>query len=434
MDNILKANLEADVKAYHSELSLALNSLSDRHVIFTDRDLENTPPKSKTSEIPLEDLIKENFFYELNNKFQQLSDEVHSRLEKIVRDISEIDQIVEFNLEAALHLLDENKDGALDDTHKIIIEGLERTFNQIKELVENSLQIFVLVQEKLVESTLKFETQIQELADSEKILELKLRVAKSKAEEEFRNTLRKTWKTTRTIVPVASRYMFKKLNDLLVYYKKLRKITRLAPQIHNIEEELTRFLTETKLRIKALPYVYQRLFRLSPLEDERFFAGRDDELTKIGDQFDKWKNNLHAATAVVGERGSGKTTLINFAEEHYFKQDTVIKYDFSRLEYSETALLEVLKQIFNINEAKDFNDLKIKIENLKEKKVVIFENIQNVFLRVIDGFQGLEKLLLLMSQTNHQIFWMITCTIYSWHYLDKVLQISFNSEICQRFR
>ena len=204
----------------------------------------------------------------------------------------------------------------------------------------------------------------------------------------------------------------------------MRKITRLAPQIHNIEEELTRFLTETKLRIKALPYVYQRLFRLSPLEDERFFAGRDDELTKIGDQFDKWKNNLHAATAVVGERGSGKTTLINFAEEHYFKQDTVIKYDFSRLEYSETALLEVLKQIFNINEAKDFNDLKIKIENLKEKKVVIFENIQNVFLRVIDGFQGLEKLLLLMSQTNHQIFWMITCTIYSWHYLDKVLQIS----------
>jgi hypothetical protein len=424
MDNILKANLEADVQKYHTELSLALDSLSDRHVIFTDRDLENIPPKSKTSEIPLEDLIKEIFFNELNNKFQQLSGEVHSRLEKIVRDISEIDQIVEFNLEAGLHLLDENKEGALNETHSIIIEGLERTFNQIKELVENSLQIFVLVQEKLVELTLKFETQIQELADSEKILELKLRVAKSKAEEEFRNTLRKTWKTTRTLIPIASRYIYKKFNDLLVYYKKLRKITRLAPQIHNIEEELTRFLTETNLRIKALPYVYQRLFRLSPLEDERFFTGRDDELSKIGDQFDKWKKDLHAATALVGERGSGKTTLLNFVEEHYFKQYPMVKYDFSRMEYSETALLEVLKEIFNIKEVKDYNDLKINIESLKVKRVVIFENIQNIFLRVIDGFQGLEKLLLFMSQTNHQIFWMITCTLYSWHYLDKVLQIS----------
>ncbi|UCF65042.1 MAG: ATP-binding protein [bacterium] len=424
MDSIIKANIEADVRNYITELSHALDSLSDQHVIFTFRDLENIPPKSKSSEIPLEDLIKADFFKELENQFLSLSREVHTRLEKIVRDISEIDQIVEFNLEAALNLLQEDQAQGLEETQKIVIEGLERTFNQIKELVENSLFIYTLVQEKLVGITTEFENKIQELADSEKILELKIRVAKTRTEEEFRNTLLKIWQTSRRIIPIASRFIYNKLNDLMAYYKKFRKITRLSPQTLNIEEELTNFLTETDRRIKALPYVYQRLFRLSPLVDERFFTGRKDELARIENQYYKWKSGLNAATALVGERGSGKTTLLNFAEFYHFKSSPIIKYDFARTEYNEQKIFEVLKSVFQMDEARDYQDLKGRLEKSEKKYIVICENIQNLFIRLIDGFQGLEQFLLFISETNQQIFWIVTSTLYSWQYLEKVLLVS----------
>jgi hypothetical protein len=94
------------------------------------------------------------------------------------------------------------------------------------------------------------------------------------------------------------------------------------------------------------------------------------------------------------------------------------------MDYSETALLDVMKKIFGVKKATDFNDLlkMIKLQGLK--KVIILENIQNIFLRVIDGFQGLEKLLLFISQSSRQIFWIVTCTLYSWQYLDKVLHVS----------
>ena len=424
VDNILKANIDADVQNYITELTRALDSLSDRHMIFTHRDLENIPPRSKTSEIPLEDLIKADFFKELEVQYHELSEEVHTRLEKIVRDISEIDQIVEFNLEAALNLLQEDKEHVLDETHKIVIEGLERTYNQIKELVENSLQIYTLVQDKLVNITTEFENKIQELADSEKVLEFKIRVAKTRTEEEFRNTLRKIWNITRRMIPIASRFLISKVNDLLGYYKKLRKITRLSPQVLNIEEELTKFLTETNLRIKALPYVYQRLFRLSPLADERFFTGREEELSNIDRQFSKWKTGLHAATALVGERGSGKTTLLNFAEMDFFRSHSIQKYDFNRTGFDEKTVLEILKNILQAQEVRDYQELKKFIQNRDKKLIVIVENIQNLFLRVIDGFQGLEQFLLFVSETNQQIFWIVTCTLYSWQYLDKVLHVS----------
>jgi len=424
MDNILKANIEADVRNYLTEVRHALESLSDQHIIFTFRDLENIPPKSKSSEIPLEDLIKADCFKELEYQFQQLSDEVHTRLEKIVRDISEIDQIVEFNLEAALSLLQEDRAQVLEETQKIVIEGLERTFNQIKELVENSLHIYTLVQDKLTGITTEFETKIQDLADSEKILELKIRVAKTRAEEEFRSTLRKTWQSLRQIIPIASRFIYNKLSDLIGYYKKIRKITRLSPQTLNIEEELTKFLTETDRRIKALPYVYQRLFRLSPLVDERFFTGRAAELARIESQINKWKSGLNISTALVGERGSGKTTLLNFAEFYHFQSTPVIKYDFPRTDYKEQGLLEVFKSLFQMDNINDFQDLKKQLKNSEKKYIVICENIQNLFLRVINGFQDLEQFLLFIAETHQQIFWIVTCTLYSWQYLEKVLQVS----------
>jgi hypothetical protein len=46
-----------------------------------------------------------------------------------------------------------------------------------------------------------------------------------------------------------------------------------------------------------------------------------------------------------------------------------------------------------------------------------------MYLKTISGFSGLEKFLNLISRTKHIIFWITTCTLYSWQFLKKAIGI-----------
>jgi hypothetical protein len=66
------------------------------------------------------------------------------------------------------------------------------------------------------------------------------------------------------------------------------------------------------------------------------------------------------------------------------------------------------------------------LQNEDQQKIFIFENIHNLFLRVIDGFEALERFLLLISNTQSKIFWIVTSGVYAWEYLDRFFKISDN--------
>ena len=63
----------------------------------------------------------------------------------------------------------------------------------------------------------------------------------------------------------------------------------------------------------ALPAIYHRLFRFEAVTDPRFLVGRDGEMAAIKEARALWESERPVAIAVVGARGSGKTSLINCA-------------------------------------------------------------------------------------------------------------------------
>ena len=76
-------------------------------------------------------------------------------------------------------------------------------------------------------------------------------------------------------------------------------------------------------QFKTLPFVYQRLFEIKPLEDKRFYFGRDLEMKELSKAFNNWQSGKFSPTVIVGEKGSGSTTLINFFTENL--SDRLIK-------------------------------------------------------------------------------------------------------------
>jgi hypothetical protein len=47
-----------------------------------------------------------------------------------------------------------------------------------------------------------------------------------------------------------------------------------------------------------------------------------------------------------------------------------------------------------------------------------------MFLKIVSGFSGLENFLHFISQTKHSIFWVISCTLFSWDFLSKAIGIN----------
>ena len=425
MDAVLHANIEQAFKGYVVQIQNSLELLTDKHIIFRYRDLENLPPQSKTDEVQLKELAREEIIPQLLKKHQDFSENINQRIKLISRAISEIDQIVEFNLEAALNFLQKDQEtGTVENAHKIVVEGLERTQGQIKELMGKFIQIQDRIQDSLPEMTLNMENKIQELQNSEKVFELKIRLARVKARQEFRQFWKKIWNRFKSAIYSLIPFIISSLKKIRGGYFRFRKITGLTPTAVNIDEKLSQYLTETTKRIAQLPYIYQRLFRLEPLTDSRFFTGREKEMALMKDDFSNWREGRNTAMIVVGERGSGKTTLLNFAEAEIYKGLPIIKVELKKTISQEADLLDFLKATFNEPAAETFDDLEKKLINQESRKICIFENLHDLYLRTVEGFDALERFLLFVSKTQQKIYWIVTCASYGWQYLDKVLETS----------
>jgi hypothetical protein len=425
IETILAANLSIDLKNYVQLVDQAFARLSEEHTIFSRKDLEHGIPRSVVDSVPLKALVQDESLRHLMNRHGSLVTEIQSQQEQLLRNISEIDQIVEFNLEAALNLLQEKKDAqAAEQSRQIVIEGLERTINQLNDLKTLSFDISKTTQQNLREMTCDFEHEVHDLTESEKIFALKLKHARARTRQQIIAQGQRIWQVIKNILPIIYRYARRIYEAIHSRFARIQKIAGLTPKAVRMEEELTKFLTETRKSVESLPFVYQRLFRLEPLTDERFFTARKNEIDQLKDGLSNWENGRFAASALVGEKGSGKTTLLNFFQNDHEQDFTFINYTLTETTIIEEDLLDQLKAVLDFKDAKTMEELEAQISESQERKVLICENIHNLFIRTVDGFGTLERFLLFISRTNEKIHWIVTCSLYGWEYLDKVLNIS----------
>src|SRR5262249_2575408 len=77
-----------------------------------------------------------------------------------------------------------------------------------------------------------------------------------------------------------------------------------------------------------LPPLYGLLFRIAPVEAQRFLTGAEKELAGLEQAVKDWDAGRFAACLVIGDRGSGKTSLLNCAELGAFAEHTLIRGEF----------------------------------------------------------------------------------------------------------
>lgn len=419
MDALVAGRLEERLGEFREALETDTRRIRATYRIFRRRNVEDTDPIFDVVEVPVAELLHDAFDREFVKGFQAVRRDAKARLQKVLNGLSEVDQVAEFNFDAAIEILAEEKD--VERARESLADGLQRAVNGLLEQQRRIAAFPVEVQGDLIPLTTRYLVEVQELSDNEKAISLKLQLARARTRERVLEYRRRFWVRLRRSVPLAYRAVRDALRGVLERLRSMLQFTGLVAPPPGDRQSLFQLLATTDARRKELPYIYQRLFRVAPLHDERFFTGREADLAAIGTAFANWQDGHEGITALVGERGSGRTTLLNFAEQRFFADLPVVRIDLAERGSDPGFLRKALKSAFPDLKSRTPENMIAELETAEEPLVCILENLQYFYLRTVRGFEAVETLMELFAKTGRRIFWVVTCTRYAWNYLDKVL-------------
>jgi len=191
-------------------------------------------------------------------------------------------------------------------------------------------------------------------------------------------------------------------------------------KLTGLEQEEEGHSMEDVVEKAEIPEAYSRRFTLHPIEDPAQVLSRDDQLILLQKAYENWKitNN---SLLLVAESGAGMSSLLN-ASLSLYPEAKIIANNFNIP--STKKLMQLFKTSFKFDDITNLTEIADKLDD--EPQVVIFENIERLFLRKVGGFNVLEDFLLLMHATKHKIYWIVTVNKYSLYYLDQTYNLSPN--------
>ncbi|AOW17476.1 hypothetical protein LPB03_08355 [Polaribacter vadi] len=422
---ITNQEIPLQINDFEENILNVLETLSTKRAISSDNDYTTKTVASSINYISPYELVSYQSWPSLAAKIKQAKLELNLKVTTFIEDINALSQVSQFNLESALSLFDDEsqENTSKENTpKKVALEGLERSEEKIEELKNTLVNLNTTNGELLLPSITKFHKSILELTDTENITEIRLAIAKAKSIEKSKLLKEKVINNVKNFVPVAILYGKTKYKRTAASVKSILLRNGLYKEPTDVTSDLSEFLKQAEKALDELPYVYQRLFRSETLQNEALFIGRTNALNTLDNAYNAFQKSQYAATVIIGERGSGKTSLIhNFINKNKKLSKTTFlstKENISEL-YELMAFLNTSfeKELATIDEW-------ITYFNTGKKRTIVLEDIQYFYFRKVGGFNVLHELSNLISSTKNSVFWIVTSAKYAFQYLDKSIQIS----------
>ncbi|MBZ0266277.1 ATP-binding protein, partial [bacterium] len=422
---VVRSQIDSSIRGYGEGSANAVDKLPELLGLYREKAQTVLPPVVELEFFEFREVIQDEMLTQLVRHLEELIGKNEVRQGKFVRQISDLDQILEVNLNAGKGLLEKSEEqDSLNTAYAVVEQGFERLLTKMDSLLAESSEIRQYIITELWEHGRNFELRIDILSSDEEVINLKVRRAKAAAKEQ----LRLHRQTLLRNLGNSFKYIAARLPRLFLWgqreYSRLRRMTGLVDAEGSVNAQLLVFLREADRRISNLPFVYQQLFKLTPLSDSRFFTGREIEIAELTTQFELWKQGHLTSVGLVGEQGSGRTSLLNIAEEKVFRGVEVKKITLTETILEETAISQIFSKSLFDSSNETLESLKERIQSEDLRFVVIVENLHQLFLRTTDGFNSLEKFLALVASTSDHIFWVLSCNQYSWQLMDRVVKVS----------
>ena len=179
---------------------------------------------------------------------------------------------------------------------------------------------------------------------------------------------------------------------------------------------------ENKLDEKV-PFAYRRLFRTNPLEVSEYLKGRSQALGAVELAVERWKDGLFSSIVLVGEQGSGKTSLVNCVLEEKLSDLPVLRRRVRSTLVNERNLVDLMNSLIGF-ECANISECKSNIKSSKMRRVIILEDLHQLYVRSKGGLSVMRTLLDFIDATSQNILWFVTVDLFAWKYLDYSISVS----------
>lgn len=390
--------------------------------LIEDLNLEKESPEYDIKEVDWVSLIKRMTTEYMVAELIPEKVDPEAMLHEFREQYNEILQIIETNLD----VVDEATDNDEEAPETVALEGLKRTVVKIDEVQgllgtrRNELQ------SKIVDQTSEFLSKVTDILIKQDHGEMRWVNTQLKVKESAGG-----WKTKGTVYwakfidrfDLFYRFSVRKYKHYLEQAQKflgLQKTVSIATRKTN----LATFLYETDQQFEKLPFIYRRLFDFHRDIEHAFFIKDTAHFETCRKAFDLWNSNFPSTLAILGEKGSGKSTLIRFLHDEIFNEIDSESISFTNTRQNKEDLIESLSEKLGLKKMSTSEELVAALKKNKKGSAISIENIQNCYLRNIHGYEAIKALIYIISETRNEIFWVVSCSRYAWNFLNVVFKVN----------
>jgi len=411
------------ISSIENKVEAEVSAIQEKRMIVKGHPQNNLMSMNDLTPVYLRELLQ----FEIVPAFKVKLDQIRKRSAEAIigydNNLNNLSHVSDYNLDTVRMILESDDEDRIDKAREILEEGLLQFVNKLDQLSEHLLKTYSTVTEETHQALRIFVDQLIALTENERVGELRMRLLKAKA-------LKKSeliWLNTVSFYRSGMQYLRP------IWLKVVKRGSHLTEQLSQIYGEgesqtqistdISNFLAETKTNLQRMPFLYQRLFQLEPIDEGYLFFERQSELKKIHKSYQDWEMGRFSAAAMVAEKGAGMTTLIHYFTKNLMHSQYRIDLSAGFQIYRIDDFLQVLSDRFN-QRGLTTKELVVSFLNgLPHKTIIVLEGLQYLYLKKVDGFDCLKLLFEIISHTNKKVFWICTCTQHAWNYLNKVLSI-----------
>lgn len=424
--------LNALIEIMLERFSALANELPERYRILDEKRLEQIedygrkPPEPSMKNVPMRSIARSWLETKIARDLGEVNRMMFEQVDSSIRIVTEASQIISFNLRVAANECErvaQQSQASIDLSHaqELAINGLQMAVGRLDSALEKLAQLKEQVYEQIIS---RVDVRMREVeavafqqAGTEEQAALRQKLMLARATHFFDQSRKKVgegWRYLHERFAPLSREVVRDLKSTL-------GLQRFTPS------EVLSIYDQAKLdqeSLGRLPFIYRKLYDISPLESADLLVAREEEMSLIETARDRWQQGMPCAVAVIGELGSGKTSLINATIEQTLKGFRVYSKRFAQTATDESLLARELARMLRLPRVKTLDELQPRLLELGQRAVIVLEDAHQLYQREVGGFATLRKLLLLIARTSHQVFWVVSMRKYTWNYLNMVLRIA----------
>jgi len=422
LSNRVKKRL--DSISYSGEISQLIDLLSERFRRLVDSSVESfqiveledlpmqegvVPRDAQLKTAPMRAVVRTYLERDLTHRLGDINRAMLDQVETFSRAVDQLWQTVNFSLgNVAVELREAGK-----EPHELLVVALSRLEKAEENFgaeMRRVREANSAVEDKIIAEVAGIARKLRQMILEETVVEMRRQIGRSK-----KKLPRERASSSGPEVAVANEIVA----AVKVENKKGDEPFRGRAEILGYEAILG---LEERVD-KTVPFAYRRLFRTTPLEVSEFLQGRSDALGAIETAARRWATGSFSAVALVGEQGSGKTSLVNCAMQQKLAGIPIVRHRIDATLLDPQVFTELLNKLLD-SSATSQEALQEEVASSNTRRIIILEDLHQLYLRAEGGLDLIRRLLEFIDATGGQLLWIITIDQYAWQYLDHAISLS----------